>query len=1607
MKDLIRKTWVKFFEERSRRERLQKTAISMVLIAAVVSATVFVAVTPAHTLEVEASLSCGKEEHVHDESCFTEQSELICGLEESAEEHTHTDECYGSTSVLTCTLEEHSHGPECYERSQSEEVPEEENKAEDIPETQPAGDNEEDVKLPEADVEGEELPEEEIEENEIPEEVEEIATPSDMPEATPSNVIEGDREYSVTLSDGLVITMTGPADAFPEGTLTMRAEELHEDDADYEAALGLLAGETEDEVILEQRIFDICLLDENGNEVQPVKEVRVTFSQVLNGEEKGVQIHHLDTEENVAESIDTFVDGEDVIMETGHFSYYSMTLAGSGVATIDDKSYDTLTNAVKAVKSGETIVLQKDVEEDIKLSKAVNFTIDVNGYTWTGKSSDMITFSTNDVELTLTGGEKGGTLQAVSGKRIVTADRKNNCTLEIINLNLQGNETKSGNGGLIYAVASSDSGFTVTMVDSTFTSGRASIDGGAIYIKDGNLTAENCTFEGNIGAKSGAVYLNGGSYSCSASFSNCRFLNNEGGNGGSNGGGAICLYGSNNRVVSLIVDKCEFTGNTSKKNGGAIYFASNSKNVGTLTITESAFSKNQSTIDGGAVYINNGITTISGTQFLANSTGAGNGGGLFVRSNSSSYKCVTNIQDTTLEGNQAVQGGAVYTDMALGQSLRLSKVTAERNTASKVGGAIFDYTSTSNTKVEIVDCNIWNNTAGYTAGGIFAKSKTVHIIGESIIKENTAKGEGLDDPIDYPEIIGGVYLKNPSSTSLRLDETSYVYKNKTQNESVIPGGDSAEIYLYAYKGVKLEGVFAKLEKETEGNTITDSGSVYTLAKYQKKDHKDYYYYNSVMEPERIYLDPAGTHTHKTSDFIAATLKEAVEHARETRAEKIYVCSPVSLTSADEAYLNDETITFTRCDENRNYLFQIESGNEVTFEKTRINGALVDADYALVLVAKEATLNIKGDTVIEAGKNVNAGSNGLGGGGLRVSGTLNMSGGIIQKNQANGSGGGIYALYADLNFTGGSILNNETLKSGDGGGIYMYGGDLSIIKGEDGSRTLIKGNKAVSLGGGILLYREAHARIECADILNNAQTLKSNFAGGGGIHVYSGATLEMKNLYMTDNYQLGNSISRCALYSCDTGSMAIFTVDGAFIADNNSEDSPDILSIERGNTHAYISSHVLGGSDANWSVRKGAGAASNKLDLWGIEKTFSVYGNPEAGAKETAKAIAESDGVVMTGNWGYACGTAIANNGTLIVGTEEMSLTVNKVWKDIYGNIIADTSNYDEVPESLRVYLMKSLNGAVPELATEFTDAEAQLNKGNKWSHTWERLGDSEAVKWSVEEDKDDATGFDAVISPMEQDTKWKKVVQKHYIITITNTEKSELEIAVKKKWIDQNNANGWRPENITAELWRSDNSEKPFKTQTLNDGNQWFYKFEKLPKYDSAGKKYTYSVKEIPVENYTSEISEPQKEAQGITYTITNTAYGKAQIKKTLDSYNETLGGALFVFDVKAVLEDEVIFNDVFTADFKAPGTQTIDIGEFPVGTKITVEEVYSGSSYGLTVGDKQQNLTIQLNSEGTGTENVLAEYLNTYDNKLVPGAGVRNHYERNNSSWTGSQAVN
>lgn len=59
----------------------------------------------------DGNLICETEAHQHDDSCYTEEKQLVCGLQES-EGHTHDSSCY--EKVLVCGKEVHVHSPECY-----------------------------------------------------------------------------------------------------------------------------------------------------------------------------------------------------------------------------------------------------------------------------------------------------------------------------------------------------------------------------------------------------------------------------------------------------------------------------------------------------------------------------------------------------------------------------------------------------------------------------------------------------------------------------------------------------------------------------------------------------------------------------------------------------------------------------------------------------------------------------------------------------------------------------------------------------------------------------------------------------------------------------------------------------------------------------------------------------------------------------------------------------------------------------------------------------------------------------------------------------------------------------------------------------------------------------------------------------------------------------------------------------------------------------------------------------------------------------------------------------------------------------------------------------
>jgi len=128
---------------------------------------------------------------------------------------------------------------------------------------------------------------------------------------------------------------------------------------------------------------------------------------------------------------------------------------------------------------------------------------------------------------------------------------------------------------------------------------------------------------------------------------------------------------------------------------------------------------------------------------------------------------------------------------------------------------------------------------------------------------------------------------------------------------------------------------------------------------------------------------------------------------------------------------------------------------------------------------------------------------------------------------------------------------------------------------------------------------------------------------------------------------------------------------------------------------------------------------------------------------------------------------------------------------------------------------------------------------------------------------------------------------------------------------------------------------------------------------------------------------------------------GDLEITKELKVFNETVGGATFVFQIEATKvdadteEEKVVYSDVVSMTFKNPGKDRIVIEDIPAGSEVVVTEVYSGASYTLE-SDKEVNVTI------AAEETAAVSFSNTYDERLNGGYGVVNQfaYDSETQEW-------
>ena len=174
--------------------------------------------------------------------------------------------------------------------------------------------------------------------------------------------------------------------------------------------------------------------------------------------------------------------------------------------------------------------------------------------------------------------------------------------------------------------------------------------------------------------------------------------------------------------------------------------------------------------------------------------------------------------------------------------------------------------------------------------------------------------------------------------------------------------------------------------------------------------------------------------------------------------------------------------------------------------------------------------------------------------------------------------------------------------------------------------------------------------------------------------------------------------------------------------------------------------------------------------------------------------------------------------------------------------------------------------------------------------------------------------------------------------TVTNTSTAEVSVPVEKKWV------GPAAERATVRLLAD--GKDTGKSAELSKSNSWKHSFKGLPKYSESGSAIDYTVAEVPVEGYSSEVTGDAKDG----FTVTNTVKtGELDVSKTVVAREGLAVDAdkIFKFVVEATdamgrkvsgTYGDATFEDG-KATLKLKDGQTARITGLPAGTAYTVTE--------------------------------------------------------------------
>ena len=447
--------------------------------------------------------------------------------------------------------------------------------------------------------------------------------------------------------------------------------------------------------------------------------------------------------------------------------------APKNAAKIGENEYPTVAAAIAAADGSESIVLLRDVTENITINKSL--TLNLGGFTLSGDANAaVVTISGDKPQVTVKNGTVTGGRNPQNGGGFAI----DSAVVQLEDLTITGNEAVGGNGngevggGGIYASHADVSMRIVTVSENSVTG--SSSDGGGILVRYGSLTMDGCHVERNTApdcgggmilrhsvlnaaksffenntAKFGAgIYFgdtpNEAEEGCSGEHNHLITDSTISGNtvlDPENGIGGGMYVGT---TSNLTLRNSKLLNNDGATQGGAIVAYS----AGTIELDGVSISENKAQSGAGILALctavcNTDIRLLNGTAIDAN-TATGYGGGIYA--NAIAKELNVTVTNSSVSGNTAAGGAGIFTyksgSAVINVDLQSGAVMHDNNAVVNMGGAIYAYNA-ANINIA-ANSEVYNNTAAGYGGGIYASASNINIAANSEVYNNTAATAGDD-----------------------------------------------------------------------------------------------------------------------------------------------------------------------------------------------------------------------------------------------------------------------------------------------------------------------------------------------------------------------------------------------------------------------------------------------------------------------------------------------------------------------------------------------------------------------------------------------------------------------------------------------------------------------------------------------------------------------------------------------------------------------------------------------------------------------------------------------------------------------------------------------